>query len=38
MEGYAAQDVADMLGCKVENVYNIKHRAIVQFIELYGRR
>jgi len=38
IEGYAAQDVADMLDVKVENVYNLKHRAIVQFIELYGKR
>lgn len=38
IEGYAAQDVADMLDMKVENVYNLKHRAITQFIELYGQR
>ena len=38
IEGYPAQDVADMLGIKVANVYNLKHRAIVQFIELYGQR
>lgn len=38
IEGYAAQDVADMLGMRVENVYNLKHRAITQFIELYGKR
>lgn len=38
VEGYGAQDVADMLGMKVENVYNLKHRAVLQFIELYGRR
>ncbi len=38
IEGYAPQDVADMLGVRLENVYNLKHRAIVQFIELYGRR
>lgn len=38
IEGYAAQDVADMLDMRIENVYNLKHRAIVQFIELYGRR
>ena len=38
IEGYPAQDVAEMLGMKVSNVYNLKHRAIVQFIELYGQR
>lgn len=38
VEGYGARDVADMLDMKVENVYNLKHRAIVQFIEQYGRR
>lgn len=38
IEGYAAQDVADMLDMKVENVYNLKHRAIAQFLELYGQR
>lgn len=38
IEGYAAQDVADMLDMKVENVYNLKHRAITQFINLYGQR
>lgn len=37
IEGYAAQDVADMLGMRVENVYNLKHRAITQFIEIYGQ-
>lgn len=38
IDGYAAQDVADMLDMRVENVYNLKHRAITQFIELYGKR
>lgn len=38
IEGFSAQDVADMLDVKVENVYNLKHRAIVQFIDLYGKR
>ncbi len=38
IEGYASQDVADMLGMNVGNVYNLKHRAINQFIELYGQR
>ena len=34
IEGYASQDVADMLDLRVENIYNLKHRAINQFIEL----
>ncbi|MGN0223084.1 MAG: sigma-70 family RNA polymerase sigma factor [Muribaculaceae bacterium] len=37
VDGYDAQDVAAMMGVKVENVYNLKHRAIRQFIEMYGR-
>lgn len=36
IEGYAAQDVADMFDMRVENVYNLKHRAIAQFIEIYS--
>lgn len=38
IEDYAAQDVADMLDMRVENVYNLKHRAITRFVELYGQR
>lgn len=38
IEGYASQAVADMLDMRVENIYNLKHRAINQFIELYGQR
>lgn len=38
IEGYKAADVADMLNMRVENVYNLRHRAINQFIELYGQR
>lgn len=38
IEGYAPTDVADMLGMKVDNVYNLKHRAIGQFVKLYGDR
>lgn len=38
IEGYAPTDVADMLGIKVDNVYNLKHRAIGQFVEVYGDR
>lgn len=37
IEGYGASDVAEMLGVKIDNVYNLKHRAIQQFIEVYGR-
>lgn len=38
VEGYTVPEVADMFALKVENVYNLKHRAIVQFIKLYGMR
>ncbi|MDE6272591.1 MAG: sigma-70 family RNA polymerase sigma factor [Muribaculaceae bacterium] len=38
VEGYAPKDVAEMLGMKTDNVYNLKHRAIAQFIDLYGQR
>lgn len=37
IDGYAVKDVADMLDIKVPNVYNLKHRAIVKFVELYGQ-
>lgn len=36
IEGYKASDVAEMMGMRIENIYNLKHRAIKQFIELYG--
>lgn len=36
LEGYQAEDVASMLETSVANVYNIKHRAIVQFIDVYN--
>ncbi len=38
IEGYAPHDVADILDIRVANVYNLKHRAITQFTELYGQR
>lgn len=38
IDGYAPSDVADMLGTKLANVYNLKHRAIIQFMEVYGDR
>ncbi len=38
VEGYSAQDLAEMFDMRVENIYNLKHRAIAQFIAYYGRR
>lgn len=37
IEGYAAADVAQMLGLAVGNIYNIKHRAVTQFLQIYGK-
>ena len=37
IEGYAAADVAEMLGVAVDNIYNIKHRAVAQFLQFYGK-
>ncbi|MGM9845751.1 MAG: sigma-70 family RNA polymerase sigma factor [Muribaculaceae bacterium] len=37
IEGYAAADVAEMLGVAVDNIYNIKHRAVAQFLQFYGQ-
>lgn len=36
--GYLAEDIAIILDTTVSNVYNIKHRAIMQFISIYGKR
>ena len=36
VEGYDADEVATKLNTTVANVYNIKHRAIVQFVEEYN--
>lgn len=36
--GYPAEDIAVLMNTTVSNVYNIKHRAIMQFISIYGRR
>lgn len=36
-DGYDADEVAGFLDTTVSNVYNIKHRAIVQFVETYNR-
>ena len=37
VDGYGAEEVADMMQTSVANVYNIKHRAIVQFIETFNK-
>lgn len=36
--GYSAEDIAVILDTTVSNVYNIKHRAVMQFISIYGQR
>ena len=36
VEGYDAEEVALKLDKTVANVYNIKHRAIVQFVKVYN--
>lgn len=36
VDGYDADEVAAKLNTTVANVYNIKHRAIVQFVEVYN--
>lgn len=36
VEGYNADEVAIKLDTAAANVYNIKHRAIVQFVEVYN--
>lgn len=36
IEGYEAAEIAKLLNTTVSNVYNIKHRAIVQFVEFYN--
>lgn len=36
IDGYNAEEVAQLLGTSVSNVYNIKHRAIVQFVETFN--
>lgn len=37
IDGYDADEVAKLLNTPLSNVYNIKHRAIVQFVETYNR-
>lgn len=36
VEGYDAEEVAAKLNTSAANIYNIKHRAIVQFVEIYN--
>ena len=36
--GYSAEDIAVILDTTVSNVYNIKHRAVMQFISIHGQR
>ena len=36
VEGFDAEEVARKMEITVANVYNIKHRAIVQFVEAYN--
>ena len=38
VEGYEADEVAEKLNTTKSNVYNIKHRAIVQFVETFNAR
>ena len=35
VEGRETEDVARLLDTSVQNVYNLKHRAIAQFLEIY---
>lgn len=37
IDGYDFDEVAKFLGTPVSNIYNIKHRAIIQFVETYNR-
>ena len=36
VDGLDAEEVANLLNTSIPNVYNIKHRAIVQFVEIYS--
>ncbi len=36
VNGLDAEEVANLLNTSIPNVYNIKHRAIVQFVEIYN--
>ena len=37
IEGRDSDEVAKMMGTTVQNIYNLKHRAISQFLEYYNR-
>lgn len=37
IEGCSPEEVAALWKMKVDNVYNIKHRAIAKFIKIYGK-
>lgn len=36
LEGYRPEEVGDMTGTRTDNVYNLKARAIRQFVRVYG--
>lgn len=36
VDGFSPKETADILGTSVANVYNLKHRAIEQFINCFG--
>lgn len=38
IQGYDAQETAAELNTSSDNIYNIKHRAIMQFIQVYGEK
>lgn len=38
IDGFTPGEVAEMVGTKVDNIYNLKHRAVAQFVGIYGRR
>lgn len=38
VQGYDAQETAAELNTSSDNIYNIKHRAIMQFIQVYGEK
>ena len=35
IEGRETEEVANILDTSIQNIYNLKHRAIAQFLELY---
>ncbi|MBQ9184627.1 MAG: sigma-70 family RNA polymerase sigma factor [Bacteroidales bacterium] len=36
IEGHKAEDVAAMMNTTIQNIYNLKHRAIGQFLKIYN--